>query len=50
VECNLKSYCDTLKNIRELQAFSWNRYNSELFDIIYIVLRYSHASLLTNYV
>jgi hypothetical protein len=22
VECNLKSYCDTLKNIRELQAFS----------------------------
>jgi hypothetical protein len=52
VECKLKSYHSALKNIRELQEFSLNQNNSELFDTICRarILIENHASMSTTYV
>jgi hypothetical protein len=34
INCNLKSYCNVLKNIKALQVFSLNQYNfNQVYDI-----------------
>jgi hypothetical protein len=52
VECKLKSYRSALKNTRELQEFSLNQNNSELFDTICRarILIENHASMSKTYV